>query len=151
MKIILILAFSLLLLSVSMPKKYERYCNEHAFKAQLLQGTTGVPASIQLAQAIFESGGGRSNIAKQANNHFGIRCGDNWEGGRYYSESGCWRAYDSVGLSYVDHACFLNEHYQNAVGKSWGYWSGLEGYGSGDYWRKIGSIVKRYKLYEYDL
>ena len=35
---------------------------------------TGIPASITLAQGILESNSGESNLAKQFNNHFGIKC-----------------------------------------------------------------------------
>ncbi len=36
----------------------------------------GVPASITIAQAILESGWGRSGLAQQANNFFGMKAGD---------------------------------------------------------------------------
>lgn len=150
MKILLILAILSLFFAFTIPKPYQRYIEEHRHKAQLLQHSTGVPTSIQIAQAIYESGAGRSNIAKKANNHFGIRCGDNWNGQRYYSESGCWRQYNNVGLSFIDHACFLQDYYPHVCFKSWEEWTQLEGYGESGYWRKIGRIIERYKLYEYD-
>ena len=34
---------------------------------------TGIPASITLAQGILESGCGESELAVNANNHFGIK------------------------------------------------------------------------------
>src|SRR5690606_4798448 len=34
----------------------------------------GIPASIKLAQALLESGNGNSTLARNANNHFGIKC-----------------------------------------------------------------------------
>jgi flagellum-specific peptidoglycan hydrolase FlgJ len=33
-----------------------------------------IPASITLAQGILESGNGNSRLAREANNHFGIKC-----------------------------------------------------------------------------
>ncbi len=42
---------------------------------------TGIPASITLAQGILESGCGKSELAVNANNHFGIKCHNGWEGG----------------------------------------------------------------------
>ena len=40
----------------------------------------GIPASIKLAQALFESDNGNSRLAREANNHFGIKCKSNWTG-----------------------------------------------------------------------
>src|SRR5207342_1138532 len=37
-----------------------------------------IPASVILAQAIFESGYGKSELAKRSNNHFGIKCHLTW-------------------------------------------------------------------------
>ena len=33
-----------------------------------------IPASITLAQGILESGSGKGRLARDANNHFGIKC-----------------------------------------------------------------------------
>ena len=41
-----------------------------------------IPASITLAQGILESGSGNSELAKKSNNHFGIKCGSKWSGGK---------------------------------------------------------------------
>ena len=70
----------LLLDSFMIPSGYQAYIDEHLFKAQELERAYGLPVSIQFAQAIYESGAGRSNIAQNSCNHFGIRCGDDWEG-----------------------------------------------------------------------
>ena len=40
----------------------------------------GIPASITLAQGLLESNAGRSSLATQANNHFGIKVGGSWTG-----------------------------------------------------------------------
>jgi flagellum-specific peptidoglycan hydrolase FlgJ len=39
-----------------------------------------IPASITLAQGLLETGGGQSILAQQGNNHFGIKCKENWTG-----------------------------------------------------------------------
>ena len=46
----------------------------------------GIPASITMAQAILESGTGKSDLAKYANNHFGIKCTSDWNGKGYYKD-----------------------------------------------------------------
>ncbi|HPV88008.1 MAG TPA: glucosaminidase domain-containing protein [Bacteroidales bacterium] len=71
----------------------------------------GIPASIILAQGCLESGNGNSRLAREANNHFGIKCHD-WEGDRIFhddDQSGeCFRKYASAEDSYYDHSEFLS-------------------------------------------
>ncbi len=45
---------------------------------------TGVPAAITLAQGILESQSGESDLAKRSNNHFGIKCKNDWTGEKVY-------------------------------------------------------------------
>jgi LysM repeat protein len=72
---------------------------------------SGVPASITLAQGMLESDYGRSRLATQANNHFGIKCGSNWRGATIShtddSPNECFRRYRSVEESFHDHSNFL--------------------------------------------
>ena len=42
-----------------------------------------IPASIILSQALLESGAGASTLALKSNNHFGIKCHQNWRGKRF--------------------------------------------------------------------
>lgn len=71
----------------------------------------GIPASITLAQGLFESGSGNSELARYANNHFGIKCTSDWRGRSYYkdddSANECFRVYDNPDDSYRDHSAFL--------------------------------------------
>ncbi len=72
---------------------------------------TGVPASITLAQGILETGGGQSDLASQANNHFGIKCKSEWTGETMLHDDDakgeCFRKYPSVEASFQDHSDFL--------------------------------------------
>lgn len=72
---------------------------------------TGIPASITIAQGILESGDGNSTLARKANNHFGIKCHDDWKGKRVYHDDDkrneCFRKYKSVYESFYDHSEFL--------------------------------------------
>ena len=52
------------------------YVAQYRGAAQLEMGRGGVPASIILAQGILESNAGQSEVAKMANNHFGVKCGN---------------------------------------------------------------------------
>lgn len=71
----------------------------------------GIPASITLAQGLLESSWGNSPLAREANNHFGIKCHTTWNGLKYYmdddSAQECFRVYPTVLESYRDHSLFL--------------------------------------------
>lgn len=73
----------------------------------------GIPASITMAQGILESDCGNSSLALRSNNHFGIKCKRDWTGDRVYhddDEKGeCFRKYESVEDSYIDHSEFLDK------------------------------------------
>lgn len=69
-----------------------------------------IPASITLAQGILESGYGNSDLAREANNHFGIKCHD-WKGAKFFKDDDkkdeCFRSYKDASESYRDHSLFL--------------------------------------------
>lgn len=71
-----------------------------------------IPASVILAQALVESAGGTSELATKANNHFGIKCKEEWFGESYLHSDNkrdeCFRKYPSVFESYRDHSVFLS-------------------------------------------
>lgn len=71
----------------------------------------GVPAAITMAQALLESGAGQSELAVNANNHFGIKCTNEWFGAVYYydddSKGECFRQYNDATESFKDHSLFL--------------------------------------------
>ena len=83
------------------------------YKAMAIENMhrTGVPASITLAQGILESGVGKSPLAVEANNHFGIKCHKEWTGPTFTMDDDekneCFRKYATVLDSYLDHAAFL--------------------------------------------
>ncbi|MCD4768616.1 MAG: glucosaminidase domain-containing protein, partial [Bacteroidales bacterium] len=62
------------------------YANLYAGLAVSEMGRTGIPASITLAQGIIESDYGRSRLAYEANNHFGIKCHSDWKGKKIYHD-----------------------------------------------------------------
>jgi len=73
----------------------------------------GIPASITLAQGLFESGSGNGELARVANNHFGIKCSADWKGKSYYKDddnkNDCFRVYDKAEDSFRDHSNFLKK------------------------------------------
>lgn len=70
-----------------------------------------IPASITLAQGIFESGCGTSRLATVGNNHFGIKCHKEWAGDTLRHDDDesqeCFRKYAEVEQSFDDHSQFL--------------------------------------------
>ena len=72
-----------------------------------------IPASIKMAQGILESSSGNSPLARDAKNHFGIKCKKDWTGETYIQDDDekneCFRKYETVRASYEDHSQFLKK------------------------------------------
>ena len=124
---------------------------------------TGVPASITLAQAILESNSGESNLAKNHNNHFGIKCKSDWTGAKAYQDDDakqeCFRAYETAEVSFKDHSNFLKNR-PNYVDlflldpvddTAWAYGLKKAGYATAtDYPKKLLKIIDDYELAQYN-
>lgn len=123
---------------------------------------TGVPASITLAQGIHESAAGKSELATQANNHFGIKCKSTWAGETFLHDDDkkqeCFRKYISTEQSYIDHSDFLrnSNRYQFLFGLDitdyTGWASGLKraGYATNPvYVKRLTDLVEKYNLQQY--
>ena len=122
-----------------------------------------VPASITLAQGILESSAGTSVLSKNSNNHFGIKCKEEWTGEKYYHDDDrpqeCFRVYKHAEASYADHSDFLLTRpryaplFQLPV-TSYKYWAyGLKeaGYATNPkYAPMLIAYIEDYKLYEFD-
>ena len=89
----------------------EIYIEQFATLAVEEMYRSGVPASITLAQGLLESRYGLSELAVKGNNHFGIKCHNNWTGKKIYydddAKGECFRKYPSPEQSYRDHSDFL--------------------------------------------
>jgi len=87
------------------------YINRYKDLAVSEMKRTGIPASITLAQGIIESDFGRSRLAKEGNNHFGIKCHNDWTGPtiRHNDDrrNECFRKYSKPEESFYDHSDFL--------------------------------------------
>lgn len=141
-------------------KDYIENFKEDAVKEMCLNK---IPASIVLAQAMFESANGNSELAKNANNHFGIKCKKEWCGESYAKddeeENECFRKYISVLESYTDHSMFLKTRPRYAFlfdipvtdYKSWCIGLKEAGYATDPkYAKRLIDIIEKYKLYELD-
>jgi len=131
---------------------------------------SGIPASIKLAQGLLESHAGQSELAQNANNHFGIKCKSTWSGPSFFKEDddydrrgklleSCFRAYDFVEQSYRDHTDFLvhRQRYEDLFtygNQDYVNWAiGLQrcGYATDKrYAQKVISTIKKHGLDQFD-
>ena len=170
-KIYLLLFSAILTLASSSPIKAqekalndsEKYVMQYSVIAVEQMERHGIPASITLAQGLLESGAGKSKLATEANNHFGIKADSRWSGSTYsHLDNGNWhkfRVYKSAEKSYEDHSLFLvgNSRYSALFKldrtdyKGWA--RGLKNaYYAEDreYDKKLIGIIERYGLHKYD-
>ena len=113
-KYVVVMLFSTLVLSGARAQEkitVEEYIMTYRQTAIDKMQEYGIPASITLAQGILESGIGNSELARNANNHFGIKCHKGWTGKTYHMDDDerneCFRKYESPDESYRDHSLFL--------------------------------------------
>jgi LysM repeat protein len=131
---------------------------------------TGIPASIKLGQGIMESVHGNSTLARNSNNHFGIKCKSEWTGKKYYHKDddlnnvgelieSCFRVYPTVFDSYIDHSNFLMSRdryailftYSNTDYVSWANGLKSAGYATAPYYAtKLIEIIETNQLQQYD-
>lgn len=143
-------------------ERYQQYINQYKDIAIEEMQRWKIPASITLAQGLFESGAGQSELARKGNNHFGIKC-NGWTGRKVYHDDDerneCFRAYDSAYESYEDHSRFLasSQRYRSLFDlkvtdyKNWAKGLKAAGYATNpQYASKLIEIIQLYKLYEYD-
>jgi flagellum-specific peptidoglycan hydrolase FlgJ len=128
------------------------YIKSNLLAAKIGQAVFGVPASIQLSQAIYESGGGKSYIAKNSNNHFGIKYYPSVYAGSHFTDRAGqkWRAYPNVFIGYIDHAYFIWQYYRSLCYKDFKQFANAKGYGGSQYWTKIVNFAEKQNLNKYD-
>jgi hypothetical protein len=142
---------------------YTNYIAKYKQIAVREMNTFRIPASITLAQGLFESGCGQSELAVKANNHFGIKCHKEWTGSTYFMDDDdkqeCFRKYSDPEESYIDHSQFLatRERYANLfqleITDYRGWAEGLKnsGYATNpDYANKLVRIIEANELYKLD-
>lgn len=91
--------------------RVKRYIETYKEMAVAEQQRSGIPAAITLGQGIYETSAGASELATQANNHFGIKCKKEWRGETFAhtddAPNECFRKYGSAAESYRDHSDYL--------------------------------------------
>jgi LysM repeat protein len=161
----LILIFCLITLTLvaqTRLKPYDEYIAKYVDIAIRQQKLHGIPASITLAQGLLESGAGKSQMAVTSNNHFGIKCHNDWKGDKATffddGENTCFRKYEKVEDSYEDHSTFLVNGKRYAPlfqlevtdYKGWAYGLKKAGYATDPtYADKLIRIIETYGLNEF--
>jgi LysM repeat protein len=140
-----------------------KYIQKYAALAIEQRNKYRIPASIILAQGIMESGAGLSDLARKSNNHFGIKCHQDWRGGRVFHDDDhkgeCFRKYKKVEDSYEDHSRFLEgrPRYESLFKhkltdyKKWAHGLQSCGYATDRaYASKLIKIIENYDLHQFD-
>jgi hypothetical protein len=144
----------------------QSYIDQYASYAMEQQRKYGIPASITLAQGIIESANGKSQLARNENNHFGVKATKSWldAGGKYglytddaKNEKFC--SYASVGDSYEHHSKFLKNNSRYAACfklssddyKGWANGLQRAGYATNkSYAQSLIAVIERNGLDKYD-
>jgi len=123
----------------------------------------GIPSSITLAQGILESKAGKSELAVNGKNHFGIKCHNNWQGKKILHDDDelqeCFRKYENAEESFKDHSIFLAQRKRYAFlfrlpktdYEAWARGLKKAGYATDpSYPDKLIYIIQKYNLSKYD-
>jgi hypothetical protein len=140
------------------------YVNTYKTLAIAEMRRSGIPAAIILAQGLHESEAGTSELVKKSNNHFGIKCRDDWKGEVVYhdddSRQECFRSYATAEDSYRDHSDFLRGSQRYAFlfnleptdFEGWAYGLKKAGYATNiRYSQILIKLIKDYNLQQYTL
>lgn len=161
---LLFLTFNTIYAQKATPKNnYEKYIENFKSIAIKKMQEYKIPASITLAQGLLESGSGNSDLAVNANNHFGIKCHKEWTGMTYImddDEKGeCFRKYASAEESFNDHSQFLitRPRYANLFTldildyKGWAHGLKSAGYATNPrYAEMLIKIIEEHQLFLFD-
>lgn len=142
---------------------YRRYIEKYSDMAVSQMHRYGIPASVTLAQGLLESNAGMSRLAREGNNHFGIKCHNTWKG-KYMlvnddAPNERFRVYKNAAESYEDHSLFLKRgnryaflfNYAVTDYRSWAYGLKKAGYATNPaYAKSLINIIETYGLQKFD-
>ena len=140
------------------------YVNTYKALAMAEMQRSGVPAAVTLAQGLHETEAGTSDLVKSSNNHFGIKCREEWKGEVVYHDDDrrgeCFRSYATAADSYRDHSDFLRLSSRYAFlftldpadYEGWAYGLKKAGYATNiRYSQILIKLIKEYNLQQYTL
>lgn len=153
---------TLICLAQSTNQAYWSYIDQYKDWAIEQMQQYHIPASITLAQGLLESNAGRSSLAREANNHFGIKVGSTWTGPYVLRDDDAknekFRKYKSARESFIDHSKFLQgKRYQNLYSlgqtdyRGWARGLKAAGYATNPaYAEALIRIIEMYSLHQFD-
>jgi hypothetical protein len=165
MKKIVLLAVAAVVVTAAAGQKISRaeYLERYKNIAIADMEKYGIPASIKMAQGMLESDNGNSRLAREGNNHFGIKCQSSWTGEKLYHDDDatgeCFRGYTNAAESWRDHSEFLDrgQRYQFLFDldpldyKAWAYGLKQAGYATNPrYPELLIKIIEENELYLLD-
>ena len=154
----IVFSFAVDLFSQNFSQRYLDYIEKYKELAIKEQYKHGIPASITMAQALLESNAGQSMLAVKGKNHFGIKCGGEWNGKTIRKDddniSDCFRSYKRIEESYEDHSLFLKrDRYKSLFSipmadyRGWAKALNKLGYATdANYANKLIGIIENYDL-----
>lgn len=83
----------------------------------------GIPSSVLLGTAYLQSLAGGKDISNSANNHFALRCSNDWRGNTVKKDGECYRVYENAWTSFRDNSLYISS----------GKYAHLKSLGSTDY------------------
>ena len=139
----------------------QSYIDQYSAYAMEQMRRYGIPASVTLAQGIIESADGKSMLARNANNHFGVKGEFNGQYMRADDDkpNEKFKKYDNVGQSYEDHSkVLMADRYQKYTKglspddyKGWAAGIKAGGYATTkNYVNTIVSVIEGANLQKYD-
>jgi len=139
------------------------YVEQYLPVAEAEKRKYGIPVSITLAQGLLESDAGDSRLARESNNHFGIKCRSKCRGCtcRNYSDDDIYdmfRVFDSAWESFREHSVLLTgKRYRHLLKleptdyKNWAHGLKKAGYATDKrYAQKLIQIIDFLELDQYD-
>lgn len=147
----------------STSQAYKDYIEKYKDVAVRQMQAERIPASIIMAQGLLESAAGKSYLAVNANNHFGIKCTPDWKGKTILKDDDrkneCFRKYEHAEESYRDHSAFLKrDRYASLYTleptdyKAWAKGLKAAGYATDPlYAEKLIRLIDTYSLHTLDI
>lgn len=144
-------------------QKCQTYIEQFRSTAEEEAELYGIPVSITLAQGLLESNAGDSKLAKNDNNHFGIKCKSKCVGCRcanYTDDSkyDMFRVFDTPWYSFREHSKLLNgnrykhlKKLKRSDYKNWAHGLQAAGYATDKHYaEKLIKIIEGLQLHRFD-